>query len=121
MHRCLWKPLLVEGVHHHNFVVNHRRAYGTTKLTGKQFNFLLESQVKDDFYRYLSDLDLGLTDGDLLPSSSKMQGLESLDAKCLCTLLCSSTINGPTGATTDPVDVVARLEGPHVIPTAPSW
>lgn len=51
---------------------------------------------------YLKDLDLGLMEGDLLPSSSKAQGLESFDEKCLFIFRSFSVAGFP----------MARPEGP---------
>jgi len=68
---------------------------------------------------YLRDLDLGLTEGDLLPSSSIMHGLESFEEKCLWSLVCSSAVELRAW---DPIiRPAARLEGPKVTPIAPSW
>ena len=71
---------------------------------------------------YLKDLDLSRTDGDLLPSSSKRLGFDSLDEKCRCIERSSSAAMAPIGtkgaAAWD--EVLAKLEGPIVTPAAPS-
>jgi len=72
----------------------------------------------------LNDLDLGRMEGDLLPSSSKRLGLDSLDEKCRCIVRKSSVAAGvPTGTAgaATRLEVVARLDGPTAKAAAPSW